>query len=496
MSWPGKHHGTISFICGALTPLALAPFNYWPIALLTLSCFFISFNSLQKTRQAFFSSWLFGNGLFIAGASWVYVSIHDHGYAPVPLAVFLTGLFVIGLGLVFSIPFTLYHKYLRSQPLSLLLGLPCIWVLGEWLRSWLLTGFPWLFIGYSQVEGPLAGWFPIGGVFTVSLIIAFSASALAHTVKYKSFYTLAAAATLFVLSPLLSEIKWTTEKNQAPLSTSILQPNFSLQEKWDPRNRLMIRDTLLSMTDPHWSQDIILWPEAAIPELQYSAQDFLSELSDKAKSQGSTLILGIPSFNSTNGKYHNSIIALGTGQGSYHKVKLVPFGEYVPLEDLLRGLIAFFDLPMSNFSKGLSQQDGLQSENLKLYSFICYEIVYPDFVAKRSRDTDFLITVSNDSWFGESIGPLQHLQMAQARALETGRYLLRGTNNGVSAIITPKGKIQKRSTQFEREILTGTFHTVSGNTPFSAYGSNPVLFIMFAVIVFLLIGRNKSKIRF
>ena len=173
--------------------------------------------------------------------------------------------------------------------------------------------------------------------------------------------------------------------------------------------------------------------------------------------------------------YYNSVTALGQGSGVYHKQHLVPFGEYVPLEDLLRGLIAFFDLPMSAFSSGPADQPPLRAGPYRVAPSVCYEVVYPELVARSARNSDLLLTISNDSWFGNSIGPLQHLQMAQMRALENGRYMIRGTNNGVSAIIDQRGQIVARSEQYVEETLRGEVEVMLGNTPFGSFGVTPVI---------------------
>ncbi|MDH4041784.1 MAG: apolipoprotein N-acyltransferase, partial [Gammaproteobacteria bacterium] len=188
-----------------------------------------------------------------------------------------------------------------------------------------------------------------------------------------------------------------------------------------------------------------------------------------------TLFVGAPYLAEQGDGYFNSVIAVGQGEGVYHKQHLVPFGEYVPLERQLRGLIAFFDLPMSAFSSGPPDQPPLRAGAYRVAPFLCYEVVYPELVARSARNSDLLLTISNDSWFGKSIGPLQHLQMAQMRALENGRYMIRGTNNGVSAIIDQRGQIVARTDQFVEATLTGDVEVMLGNTPFGTFGVTPVI---------------------
>ena len=175
----------------------------------------------------------------------------------------------------------------------------------------------------------------------------------------------------------------------------------------------------------------------------------------------------------------------GADSGLYHKRHLVPFGEYVPLEGLLRGLIAFFDLPMSSFSSGPADQPPLSVQGLRIAPFICYEIVYADLVAAALPEADVLLTISNDTWFGTSAGPLQHLQMARMRAVENGRPLIRSTNNGVSALVDHHGNILARGKQFTREVIRGEIQPAEGLTPFARFGSTPILLLLGLIMVIL-----------
>ena len=209
------------------------------------------------------------------------------------------------------------------------------------------------------------------------------------------------------------------------------------------------------------------------------------------------MFTGVPFLVEEGEGYYNSVVALGQGAGVYHKQHLVPFGEYVPLESVLRGLIAFFDLPMSAFSAGPADQPPLLAGAYRVAPYVCYEVVYPEMVARSARNADLLLTVSNDSWFGKSIGPLQHLQMAQMRALENGRYMIRGTNNGVSAIIDHRGRIVARSKQYVETTLKGQVDVMLGNTPFGSFGVTPVIAgcgitLLLMVLIYLGFWREKA----
>ena len=228
------------------------------------------------------------------------------------------------------------------------------------------------------------------------------------------------------------------------------------------------------LTEPEWGAALIVWPEAAITVFHENAGSILEDLDLRGKQSGSSLLLGLPDRDS-DGNFLNSAISIGQGKGSYNKRRLVPFGEYVPLENLLRGLITFFDLPMSHNRPGEADQPALMAGDLKLSVSICYEVVYAELVRSTIPLPDLFVTISNDTWFGSSIGPAQHLQMAQMRSLENGRWLLRDTNNGVTAIVDHRGRVSARLPQFQEGALVGEYQIMHGSTLFSRIGNWPVL---------------------
>ena len=481
-----QHEWRLSFLqvlvlspfCGALVTLSLAPFDFWPAGIFSCALFAWLLSTCEA-RQALWRGWLFGLGLFGSGVSWVYVSIHVHGYAPVPLAAFLTLLFCAGLAIFMALFAWCYVRLARPLPGGMLMGFPLLWVLFEWLRSWVLTGFPWLLLGYAHLDTWIAGWAPVLGVYGLSFICALSGSCLFLAWRSRQPAAIATYAVvigiLWIGGGVLKPIQWVAPASDQPLSVALYQPNVPQEQKWDRRYYYPILEQLETASTPLMGTDILVWPEAAVPNYYQNARRFIDPIAAQAQLTDTTLITGVP-FRAEGGEqHHNSIVALGQGSGVYHKQRLVPFGEYVPLEGLLRGVIAFFDLPMSAFTRGQGDQAPLQAGAFRLAPFICYEIVYPDLVASGAQNADLLITISNDSWFGDSIGPLQHLQMAQMRALENGRYLIRGTNNGVSAIIDHRGQIVVASERFVETALQGEVETMLGNTPFSSFGSTPII---------------------
>lgn len=484
-------------LAGSAQTLAFSPWSFWPAAL--VSFLVLVPLCLGRLPGALFrDGWLIGFGLFGAGASWVYVSISEYSMTPAPIAVVLTLLFVGGLALFHAIGFWCWGKLSGGIAARQLWLFPPIWILTDWVRGWLFTGFPWLYAGLAQVDGPLGGWLPVLGVHGATfLTVATAVLLIAATDQARRQRQVPALAAVgiallpWIGGPLLNQMAWTEPKGDA-LEVAAIQGNISQHDKWDPDKA---RDQIFlyrKLTSPHWGKDLILWPETAIPATQGQAAQILDELESRALKTDTALVTGIPWYGKTpqypEPVYHNSLITRGEARGTYHKQKLVPFGEYVPFQSLLRGTIEFFNLPMSVFRPGPERQNPLRLSGVSVHPFICYEITYPDFVAHNARDTGFLLTVSNDAWFGRSIGPFQHQQIARTRALETGRPLLRGTNNGITAIVNSKGNVVDRAQQYERDTLTGSLQPMNGHTPFMMTGSWPVLTLAAVMIV---LGRRR-----
>lgn len=494
-------------LAGAVTPLSFAPFHLWPVGLCSLAIFGALLAQAPRAKTALLLAIIFGIGYFGTGVSWVYVSIYYFGSTSWLLAVLLTSLFITFVACVFALPFTVL-PYCKPQ-MRLLLGFPLLWVISEWLRTWLLTGFPWLFVGYSHIDTPLIGWAPIGGVLFISLISVATSSALAllfisiknHQQAKKNTDTAPSETTvncspysligiLIVVLSLwiggygLQFVSWTKPLTDS-VSVGLVQPNIPQQLRWAPHYQETIRERLRTLSEPLWGNDWIIWSEAAIPAPYSYATDFINEIRRQAEESDTVVISGVlyekPIDNRSPQKgqqYFNSVIGLGDSEGIYHKQRLVPFGEYVPLESWLRGLIEFFNLPFSVITAGASEQKPLQVGKYLLANAICYEIAYPALVAAQAKNSHALLTISNDAWFGDSIGPLQHFEMARMRAVEIGRYVVRGTNNGVSAIIDAKGEVMQESRQFVMTQLQGSITPMEGNTPFMVLGNWLVLGVL------------------
>lgn len=455
-----------ALIAGVLTTLSASPYELWWLGPVAAGLVYWAIQPLHA-RQAALLGWCYGIGLFGSGASWVYVSIHDYGYTGMPLALFLTSLFVCAMALFIAVSLWLYR--LLCGPRLAFLTFAGAWVLGEWLRTWLFTGFPWLLLGSSHVDSPLAPWAPIGGVYLLSLITVLSGTLGVEFLRRRWW----AGAPILVLwlAPLTFTSQW-TEPAGEPLRVALLQGNLDQMIKWTPQGQRTAANTYLEMTRRYADEaDLIVWPEAALPMFEDEAEPLLARAQTHL-APGSALLTGILQ-REDRGLYYNSVIGLGNVEGEYRKEHLVPFGEYLPLENLLRGTLAFFDLPMPAMTPGPSGQAPMRAVGTTIGNAICYEIIYADLVAKRARNAELLLTVSNDTWFGESIGPLQHLQMARLRALENGRYVVRATSNGVTVVIDPQGQIVARAPQFETAALLAEATPMQGLTPFTRTGSWP-----------------------
>ncbi len=488
----------LALISGALLPLSLAPFDYWPLGLVSLALWFWLLR--RPDVSGVLTGWLFGVGKYGVGASWIYVSIHLYGNAAPPLAGFLVAVFVTGLALFPMVNGWLFQRLASGRPFADAMLFAALYSGFEWLLTWFLTGFPWLFVGYAHLRTPLAGLAPVGGVLLVGFAVAVCAAmvvvAVDSAVRHRprgAVVAVAVALMPWLAGWGLSTIAWVQpgQSRQAAL----VQGDIDQAVKWLPENREMILERYLRLSEPYWGVDVMVWPEAALTMLAHQAGDVLASLAERGKAAGTSLVLGLPAIERTpDGKvvFHNAAFALGAGHGHYVKRRLVPFGEYVPLEGLLRGLIDFFDLPMSHTAPGPWRQPLLHLGGDRGAMAICYEVVYPDLVRREAADADVLLTISNDSWFGRSIGPLQHFQMARMRALENGRWMLRDTNNGVTGVIDPKGRVTARLPQFQPGVLRAGYTTMTGTTPFTRYGHLPLLVVLALVVAASAVLRWRS----
>jgi len=477
LALPGLLADGAALAAGAALPLAFAPFGRGPLAPLALAVLFALWMRTAPGRSAW-RGWLFGLGVFGVGASWVRESF-EFSAVPAAAAVALTALFVAYLA---AFPALLGYLQARwaagvERGLRLWAVLPAGWVIAEWGRGWLLTGFPWLAVGYSQIDTPLAGFAPIAGVYGVSAAVALCAAALVALLEGRWPSRLGYLGILLVIGLAgwaAGRVEWTSPAGE-PRRVAIVQGNVAQQMKWRDGEREATLDRYLALTRAHWDAHLVVWPETAVPAFAHRVEGFLRALAAEAQSHGSAVLLGIPYADLESGHYYNSVMALAEESAFYHKRHLVPFGEYVPLAALLGRVLDLLNAPMSDFSAGPRDQPPLTIAALRVGVSICYEDVFGEKVIDQLPQATVLVNVSNDAWFGDSVAPDQHLEIARMRAVETGRPLVRATNTGVSALIDWRGRVSARAPQFEVWVLRGEVRPREGLTPYARGGNGPIV---------------------
>ncbi|MEC9315248.1 MAG: apolipoprotein N-acyltransferase [Pseudomonadota bacterium] len=483
----------LALFAGALMPLAFAPFFLYPLALVSLLLLFLCWDR-ATAKQAAWRGWLFGLGMFGVGVSWIFVAIHVFGQSGLILASLLTFLFVAFLALYLALLGFMIKKLSPGalSAMDFLLLLPVGWLVFELFKGWFLTGFPWLEVGVSQIEGPLAGYVPLIGISGASLLLAMTAGALLVVFRQRQWLWLLPVIVVYAAGPLLKNIDWTQPLGE-PIDTAIIQGNIPQQIKWEPEqlvNTLVLYQTL---TQQHWDADLVVWPENALPAFYHQLEDFyLKPLAEEARQHQTDILLGLPVSDDDKLRYYNSMMSVGSEQDFYHKRHLVPFGDYVPFE-WLRGLIAFFDLPMSAFVPGPENQPLLQAAGHKVGVSICYEDVFSAEVLQTLPEASLLVNATNNAWYGDSFAPHQHLQISRSRALETGRPLVRATTNGISAFVNFKGEIEAQTPQFEQATLTQAVQPRQGETPYVSLQRWPIWLLSLLMLCLWAYYRHKKS---
>jgi apolipoprotein N-acyltransferase len=479
----------LALFAGSLLTLACAPFNLFPLALLSSAILIYLWLDVSE-EQAFRYGFYYGLGLFGSGVYWIFISMHTYAELPALGAGALTALFIACLALFPATQGWLLNRFFPlTNHTKILCAFPALWVLLEWLRSWLFSGFPWLFIGYSQTSFPLKGYAPLLSIYGVSLATAVSGALLAnayrcHQQKQKVYLyrNLALFSIIWIVGSLLSFIHW-TQPTGSSIQVSLVQANIPQQLKWSPEQIQPTLDQYKSLSQNHWDSNVIIWPEAAIPAPLEDVATFVDDMATVAKKHHAILITGIP-IKSADNNYFNAVISVGDQEsGFYLKQRLVPFGEYIPFQRWVGPLFDFLHIPMSDFSEGGHAKSPIKlMQDIKLSTAICYEIAFPEQMLFAIKNIGLILTVTNDAWFGHSIAQAQHLQMAQMRAIELGRPVLFASNNGITALIGADGKIEAQAPPFKTYVLTSKVRPYQGNTPWTLYPMDPVLLIIIGLL--------------
>ncbi len=477
-----------SGLAGLALPLSFAPFYLFPLAPLSVAVLFAVWTRVPE-RRAFLCGWLYGLACFGFGVFWIHESFQFNRIA-IGWAVLLTGLLVMYLALYPAMAGYAVVRIGRIRAAhgryQLLLLMPAAWVLVEWIRGWFFSGFTWMQLGYSQVGSPLQGLLPVGGIYAASWAVAVSAGLLVLAAGEKGkrrWPWLAALVFVWAAGGVLGTVKWTERADDA-LRVALVQGNMPQDKKWLPEMRRPTLERYLRLTREHWDADLIVWPESALPGLRRNFDGFIDDLAAEARANNSHVVFGVPVLDPESLELFNSVFVVGGREMVYHKRHLVPFGEYLHLGTLIRPVTEALGLPVADFNPGPDVQPLLEAAGHRLGVSVCYEITFGNEIVKALPEADVLVTVSNDAWFGTTIGPHQHMQIARARALETGRYLLRATNTGITAIVAPDGAIQSRAPQFEVQVLEGEIFPMEGMTLYARTGDSVVI----ALLVLILMG--------
>nr|WP_306272416.1 apolipoprotein N-acyltransferase [Pseudoalteromonas carrageenovora] len=477
----------LALIAGLVLTFGYAPFQIWPIVFFSLAAiiFCINPNNTGKAhaKTAAKYGFIFGLGWFGAGISWVHVSIATFGGMPLIASLSLMAFLCAYLALFPALAFWAATRF-ASGPKGFGALLIVSVAMSEYLRGTVLTGFPWLSFGYTQTDGPLRILAPYIGEFGLTLACVAIAFAF-YRLTQKDFKTPLITAAAFVILVVSALNTGSDQYSGKHMSTLLVQGNIKQHLRFEPSEFWTTMSKYQDLTRPHWDADLIVWPEAAVPEIEMLADTYLANLDRAASFNKTALVTGIVDYQLDTKTIYNTLIVVGNKEHNdeqghyryldknrYRKHQLLPIGEFVPFQDILRPIAPLFDLPMSSFTRGDKVQNNLRANGFNLLPAICYEIVFADLVRGNYKsDSDLLFTVSNDAWFGDSIGPLQHMQIARMRSLELQRPLVRVTNNGVSAVYDPISHTQQTMPQFEAATMKADIKLIQGDSVYSQYGN-------------------------
>ena len=486
---------------GALATLSFAPFGWWPLQLVALAVLFTLVDRARSVRQAAIAGWAFSFGWLAAGIWWLFVSMHRYGGLPAWMAVAAVALLALALGLLAAGAMAA-AAWLRqrgaSRPALLLAALPALWMLSEWLRGWVFTGFPWVVSGYAHTDGMLASFSPVVGVYGIGYLAALLSACLV----LRDRRALAVAILVVVAGLGLRQMQW-TEPHGNPINVRLLQGNVPQELKFE---HSQVQAALTMYRDMITSQpaDLIATPETALPMLvDRLPPDYLPSLQQFADASGSHVALGVP-ISDGRDTYANSVLGIlpATGRAPaaayrYDKHHLVPFGEFIPPGALW--FVRMMNIPLGDFTRGRLLQPAMQVKDQQVMPNICYEDLFGEEIAAQLADRWYagelpatvLLNVSNIAWFGDTIALPQHLQISRMRSLETGRPMLRATNTGVTAVIDHRGEVGAQLPPYQRDSLTATVQGMRGATPYMLAGNLPVLIL--AAVLLLAIWRSARR---
>lgn len=477
-----------SFFAGILIPFGFAPFHMPGLTILGLALLYAQLND-KSLKQTFLTGFVFGLGFMGFGVSWIYVSIHAYGNLNMLASAGVTCIFIAYLALFPGLAAFLFGLLAKNRPLLLQAILfSTFWCVSEYLRSTCLTGFPWLLLGHGQIDTPFKYVLPIVGVYGVSFLTCLTATWLVNAMRTKQLRWLIPFVLILITPLSLKQIKW-SESNQPALSVGIIQANLSMRDKWDENLFLQILERYQHHIDQLMGKrQVIVIPESAIPMPINYLTDFIDSMDKRAKKAGSAVLLGIPqAANVYETEYYNTLTALGTGKGAYFKQHLVPYGEYIPSS--FQKLVNWFGIPAANLKSGEPHQPLVTVQNNPIASLICYELAYPEILRQQLPEAKWIVSLSDDGWFGDSLAMYQQLQISQALSILTARYQIVANNDGLSSIINEQGEITTILPAFSSGVASGSIYPLQGTTPWTQFSDFPILLFIF-LITFVAIFAN------
>jgi apolipoprotein N-acyltransferase len=480
---------------GAALNLAFAPFAWWPIGILAPAALFALIRGLPPRRAAW-TGMAFGAGLFAVGTYWLYTCLHIFGLVPLWLTIVLqAALIALMSAYAAALCYLANRFWLKPSATRNWLVLPALWVLLEWLRGWLFSGFPWLSLGYAFIDSPLAGWAPLLGVYGVTWAAAFIAIALnvmfaPGVAASQRAIAAGVIAGLFLMPTLAARHAWTRAVGAA-IPVAAVQGAVSQDQKWQIRNREATMSRYADLTNQAWGARLIVWPESAVPVLANELEDYLRKLRAAGREHDADFAIGLVNYVPKTERVYNGLLVMSeAGDGWYYKRHLVPFGEYFPVPPFIRSWMRLMSLPYDDISPGSEHQTVLRAAGQKLGLTICYEDAYGSSQLRILRDATLLINVTNNAWYGDSTAPYQHLQISRMRALEAGRYLVRAANDGITAAIGPHGEIVMQLPRFKQGVLRVDVMPMQGLTPYARFGNAPVIVLALASLALALWRRR------
>ncbi|MDP3561881.1 MAG: apolipoprotein N-acyltransferase [Legionellaceae bacterium] len=483
-----------SLFAGILIPFSFAPFHFPGLAFLGIGLLFAELQN-KSLRQACLTGFIFGIGSMGLGVSWVYISIHMYGHLNVLISAVITCAFICYTALfpaIASAVFNLLAKKHASLMLCLLFS--GVWCISEYLRSTCFTGFPWLLLGVSQLDTPLKYLLPIIGLYGVGFLVCLTAACLIMSVRVKQLKSkliwLSAFILIVLLPNSLHSLKW-THTTPDPISVGVIQANLSMRDKWD--------ETLFWKLLQHYQNHVddligkkrlIVMPESALPLPASYLREFLNDIDYRAKKAGTTLLLGIPkATTSDETKYYNTLTAIGQDKGIYFKRHLVPFGEYIPRP--FQAVMKWLDMPTATMQPGKLKQPLINIGQHPIAALICYELAYPNLLRQLLPQAEWIVSISDDGWFGHSFAPYQQLQIAQTLSLQTGRYQIMANNDGLSSVIDNDGNLTSSLPAFTSGILDSTVYAATGSTPWVKFGDKPILYFSLCITLIALFQKRR-----